>query len=39
MTEVTSLLRLIMKLCYTKDVMSVMAALRNDWGLVYPEEE
>ena len=28
-----------MKLCYTKDVMSVMTALRNDWGLVYPEEE
>lgn len=28
-----------MKLCYTKDVMAIMTALRNDWGLVYPEEE
>ena len=27
------------KLCYTKDVMAIMTALRNDWGLVYPEEE
>lgn len=28
-----------MKLPYSKDVMDIMTALRNDWGLVYPEEE
>ena len=28
-----------MKLCYTKDAIAIMTALRNDWGLVYPEEE
>ena len=28
-----------MKLHYTKDVMDIMTGLRNDWGLVYPEEE
>ena len=28
-----------MKLGYSKDVMDIMTALRNDWGLVYPEEE
>ena len=28
-----------MKLRYSGDVMAIMTALRNDWGLVYPEEE
>jgi len=28
-----------MKLGYSKDVMDIMTTLRNDWGLVYPEEE
>ena len=28
-----------MKLGYSKDVMDIMTALRNEWGLVYPEEE
>ena len=28
-----------MKLGYSRDVMAIMTALRNDWGLVYPEEE
>ena len=28
-----------MKLGYSGDVMAIMTALRNDWGLVYPEEE
>lgn len=28
-----------MKLPYTKDVMQIMTTLRNNWGLVYPEEE
>ena len=28
-----------MHLDYTKDVMDIMTQLRNDWGMVYPEEE
>ena len=28
-----------MKLRYSKDVMDIMTTLREDWGLVYPEEE
>ena len=28
-----------MKLGYSGDVMAIMTALRNDWGLAYPEEE
>ena len=28
-----------MKLGYSGEVMAIMTALRNDWGLVYPEEE
>ena len=28
-----------MQLGYSKDVMDIMTTLRNDWGLVYPEEE
>ena len=28
-----------MKQGYSKDVMDIMTALRNQWGLVYPEEE
>lgn len=28
-----------MKLQYSRDVMEIMTKLRNDWGLVYPEEE
>ena len=28
-----------MKLRYSKDVMDIMTSLRNEWGLVYPEEE
>ncbi|OFI46206.1 oxidoreductase [Floricoccus penangensis] len=28
-----------MHLDYTKDVMDIMTKLRNDWGMVYPEEE
>ena len=28
-----------MKLGYSKDVMDIMTTLRNDWGLVSPEEE
>ena len=29
----------LMKLDYSKDVMDIMTTMRNDWGLVYPEEE
>ncbi len=28
-----------MKLSFSKDVMDIMTSLREDWGLVYPEEE
>ncbi|MGN0488135.1 MAG: Gfo/Idh/MocA family protein [Ruminococcus sp.] len=28
-----------MKLSYSNDVMDIMTSLREDWGLVYPEEE
>ncbi len=28
-----------MHLDYTKDVMDIMTAIRNDWGMTYPEEE
>lgn len=29
----------IIHLDYTKDVMGIMTSIREDWGLVYPEEE
>lgn len=29
----------VMLLPYSRDVMSIMTALRNDWNLTYPEEE
>lgn len=28
-----------MHLAYTRDVMAIMTKLRQDWGLIYPEEE
>lgn len=28
-----------MHLDYTRDVMAIMTKLRQDWGLLYPEEE
>ncbi len=29
----------VMHLDYTKDVMEMMTAVRNEWGMKYPEEK